>query len=169
MIFTLFWKSSNRNKKFGLVWGRDLRLVTIMRRWCFCKWHPLFFTWETRPGWCKEGICWNKLAEVHFYITRHSVAMFWRIQAKLFAKSSTSSLHKPQQIVLNVKMLQQIGRADGDYVIGAGKAKDDVGPSLHLELKLLAMIIARTVVQSCQSTVNKVKGYDDSLTVTTFG
>ena len=66
-------------------------------------------------------------------------------------------------------MLQQRGRADGDDVIGTGKAKDDVGPVSHLELKLLAMIIARTVVQSCQSTVNKVKGYDDSLTVTTFG
>ena len=64
-------------------------------------------------------------------------------------------------------MLEQRVRADGDDVIGAGKAKYDVGPRSHLELKLLAMII--TVVQSCQSTVNKVKGYDDSLTVTTFG
>ena len=66
---------------------------------------------------------------------------------------------------------REVGQMDmtSDAVSLLKERQDDVGSGSHLKQKLLAMIIAPTVVQLCQSTVNKVKGDDDSLTVTTFG
>ena len=62
---------------------------------------------------------------------------------------------KPHRIWLNVKMWDQ-----------SEMIEERVG---WRRFKLLAMIMPRTVVQLCQLIVNKVRGDDDCLTVTTFG
>ena len=115
------------------------------------------------------GINWRKST----FISRDTLLPCFDGYKLIFLQNHPHPLHKPQQIGSNVKMLQQRGRADGNDVrcgvIAKGKARwRRVGFTLELQ-KLLAMIIAPTVVQLCQSTVNKVKGDDDSLTVTTFG
>ena len=110
------------------------------------------------------GINWRKST----FISRDTLLPCFDGYKLKFLQNHPHPLHKPQQIVSNVKMFPQMDMTS-DAVSLLKERQDDVGSGSHLKQKLLAMIIAPTVVQLCQSTVNKVKGDDDSLTVTTFG